>query len=278
MDINGHRLHYVDEGSGRPLVFVHGNPTWSFMYRHLIKGLSDSYRCIALDNLGYGLSDKPKKHSYLPADHAANLAAFIEALELENITLVLHDWGGPIGMNYAVNNPHNIDSLILMNTWFWPVADDSYYRFWSRFMGGPVGRFLIKNFNFQTRFLMRQLSADDSNISREVHWQYIYPQQDSPREAIWILPREVLGSTEWLGELWQNIEVVTNVPTLLFWGHRDTAFKLVQLRVIKEHFNNIWKSVEFTRSGHYLPEERGNDLVPHMRDFLAAMDDQLPRH
>ncbi len=276
--VDGHHLHYIDEGDGRPVVFVHGNPTWSFMYRHLIKEISDSYRCIALDNIGYGLSDKPKDYPYLPADHAANLAALIDHLGLQDITLVLHDWGGPFGMNYAVDNPQRINSIVLMNTWFWPVEHDSYYRFWSNFMGGPVGRMLSKGFNFQTRFLMRQLSADDSKMSREVHWQYIYPQQYSPREAGWILPREVLGSTEWLRQIWQNIDQVSGIPVLIIWAHRDTAFKLVQLRVLKKTFTNIWNTIEYTRSGHYLPEERGPELVPHMHRFLNAMDAQIPMH
>lgn len=275
---NGYQMHYVDEGIGRPVIFVHGNPTWSFMYRHLIQGVSEQYRCLAPDNIGYGLSEKPSDYTYLPADHSDNLEAFIEQLGLEDITLVLHDWGGPIAMDYAVKHPEKIHSLVLINTWFWPVDDDSYYRFWSRFMGGPIGRFLIKRFNFQTRFLMRQLSADDSNMSRRVHRQYIYPQKHSPREAIWILPREVLGSTDWLEKIWSKIDGVTDLPTLVIWAHRDTAFKLVQLRVLKEHFTNIWKSVDFPRSGHYLPEERGDDLVPHILAFLNAMDDDLPRH
>ena len=93
------RMHYVDEGSGQPVVMVHGNPTWSFLYRKVIKRLQPEYRCIAMDHLGFGLSDKPKDWSYLPAEHSTNLATLIEGLGLKNITLVVQDWGGPIGLS-----------------------------------------------------------------------------------------------------------------------------------------------------------------------------------
>ncbi|MEW6602891.1 MAG: alpha/beta fold hydrolase, partial [Nitrospirota bacterium] len=102
------RMHYVDEGTGEPLVMVHGNPTWSFVYRHLINGLSKDYRCIAMDHIGFGLSDKPQNWSYYPEDHAKNFDIFIERLDLHNITLVVQDWGGPIGLSYAVNHPENV--------------------------------------------------------------------------------------------------------------------------------------------------------------------------
>lgn len=90
------KMHYIDEGSGEPIVMVHGNPTWSFLYRHLIKGLSKNYRCIAIDNIGFGLSDKPADWSYYPEDHAKNLYLLIEKLDLKGITLIVQDWGGPI--------------------------------------------------------------------------------------------------------------------------------------------------------------------------------------
>ena len=134
------RLHYVDEGQGETLLMVHGNPSWSFGYRHLIQGLADQYRCVAPDHIGFGLSDKPFSWSYKPADQAANLRTFIERLGLENITLIVQDWGGPIGLSYAVEQPENIRRLVIMNTWMWPVSGDPYYWGFSKFIGGPIGR------------------------------------------------------------------------------------------------------------------------------------------
>ncbi len=109
-------MRYVDEGQGEVILFVHGNSTWSFMYRELIKGLRARYRCVAPDHLGFGLSDKPRGATYLPQMHAENLQAFIQGLGLKDITLVLHDWGGPIAMAYATAHPENIKRLVVLNT------------------------------------------------------------------------------------------------------------------------------------------------------------------
>lgn len=111
------KLHYIDEGDGQPIVMIHGNPAWSFIYRNLIKQFSSGYRCIAPDHPGFGLSDKPAGWSYLPEEHAKNLAALIAHLGLKNVTLVMQDWGGPIGINYAVAHPENVARIIAMNTW-----------------------------------------------------------------------------------------------------------------------------------------------------------------
>ncbi|NBC18401.1 MAG: alpha/beta fold hydrolase, partial [Bacteroidetes bacterium] len=90
-------MHYVDEGDGPPVLMLHGNPTWSFLYRHLVRGLSDRYRCVAPDYLGFGLSDKPPGWTYRPVDHARHIAHLIDTLALRDLTLVVQDWGGPIG-------------------------------------------------------------------------------------------------------------------------------------------------------------------------------------
>ena len=132
-------MHYVDEGSGRPVVFVHGNPVWSFMFRNQIKALSPTNRCIAPDLLGFGLSDKPHDWSYLPAEHAAHLDAFLESLDLHDVTLVIGDWGGPIGISYALGHPDRIHSIVVSNTWMWSVSRQIKFRLFSGFTGGPIG-------------------------------------------------------------------------------------------------------------------------------------------
>jgi haloalkane dehalogenase len=115
------RMHYVDEGDGEPIVMCHGNPTWSFLYRHLVKGLSPHYRCVAIDYIGFGLSDKPLTWSYLPHEQARNVETLIDRLGLKDITLVVQDWGGPIGLSYALRHPDNVKRLVIMNTWLWSV-------------------------------------------------------------------------------------------------------------------------------------------------------------
>src|SRR6185437_9468981 len=122
LEVDGGRMHFVDEGEGRPLVLVHGTPTWSFLFRHLIADLSRDHRVIALDHIGFGLSEKPERWGYRPADHAKNLAMLIDRLGLKDITLVVHDFGGPIGLSYAVEHPENVSALVLFNTWMWSLA------------------------------------------------------------------------------------------------------------------------------------------------------------
>lgn len=141
-------LHYVDEGSGDVILFVHGNPTWSFEHRQLIKHFRTKFRCIATDYIGFGLSDKPFDASYLPRFHAENLANFIDTLGLKNMTLVVHDWGGPVGMSYALEHPANIKRIIVYNSWFWSVKGIKAFERFSSFMGGPIGRFSVPEFQF----------------------------------------------------------------------------------------------------------------------------------
>ncbi|MCU0611799.1 MAG: alpha/beta fold hydrolase, partial [Candidatus Eisenbacteria bacterium] len=225
------RLHYVDEGSGQPVVMVHGNPTWSFLYRHLIKRLRPQYRCVAADHLGFGLSDKPKGWTYLPEDHAANLAALIEGLGLKRITLVMQDWGGPIGLSYAVAHPANVSRIVLMNTWAWPVNCDPYYVAFSSFVGGRIGRSLIRRHNFFAKTIMPLTFGDRHTLSVAVHAHYLRPlHAPEDRTGCLVFPRQILEATPWLSRLWDGISTLRGTPTLIVWGMKDIAFRKKELR------------------------------------------------
>ncbi|RME61928.1 MAG: alpha/beta fold hydrolase [Candidatus Dadabacteria bacterium] len=113
--VSGYHIHYVDEGEGETLLLLHGNPTWSFFYRELIKALSKNYRVIALDHIGCGFSEKPSC-TFTAVDRINHLKEFVKALQLKDISLIMHDWGGPIGTGYAVDNPENVKRLIYLNT------------------------------------------------------------------------------------------------------------------------------------------------------------------
>ncbi|MBU4393539.1 MAG: alpha/beta fold hydrolase, partial [Proteobacteria bacterium] len=114
--IDGHLLHYIDEGAGRVIVMVHGNPTWSYYYRHLIALLSKTYRVIAIDHLGCGLSDKPQKYPYQLKNHIDNLQALLRQLRINSYSLIVHDWGGAIGLGVAGRYPAAIEKLVILNT------------------------------------------------------------------------------------------------------------------------------------------------------------------
>ncbi|HEX4914988.1 MAG TPA: alpha/beta fold hydrolase, partial [Vicinamibacterales bacterium] len=139
------RMHYVDEGIGPVILFVHGTPTNSYEYRHLVAAFSPTYRCIAPDHLGFGKSDRPRAFAYTPEAHADNLREFVDALGLDRFTLVVHDFGGPIGLPLAVSG--RAERVVIMNTWAWPLDDDPKMARGARFIGGGVGRLLYRYAN-----------------------------------------------------------------------------------------------------------------------------------
>lgn len=277
VDLSAGTIHYVDEGpedGGRgTLLMLHGNPTWSFLYRHLVRGLSAEYRCIALDYLGFGLSENPpgSDFSYRPAEHAAVVAAFVEALDLAGVTLVVQDWGGPIGLSYALDHPENVCGLVVMNTWFWP-ADDLKQRGFSWLLGGPLGRRLCERYNAFARYVMPRLYADRSRLTGTIHRHYTEPfPTPRDRRGMWVFPREIIGELDWLSSLWERRAAIADHPALLVWGMEDPAFDAEALRVWRELLTDA-TARELDGIGHYVQEEAGPDLVPIVRDFL----DDLP--
>lgn len=259
-------MHYVDEGQGRPLVFLHGNPGWSFEYRTAIKALSASHRCIAPDHIGFGLSDKPYSWSYLPADHAGNFAALMDALDLDEITLVVNDWGGPIGLSYALAHPEKIRRLVILNTWMWSVEADPYYRRFSGFMGGPIGRFLIRYFNFFGKVVVRQAMGDRKKLSKHIHRQLYLPlatRQD--RKGCWTFPKQIIASSPWLDSLWQQRDKIKDKPAAIVWGMKDIAFREQELAVWEDLLADK-TVVRLPDAGHY-PQEEAPDV------FIAALQD-----
>lgn len=268
LDLGVGAMRYVDEGDGRPVVMVHGTPTWSFLYRRLIASLRDRYRCIAPDHLGFGLSDKPEGVSYRPGDQAWRLAELIETLRLKDLTLVVHDFGGPIGLAYAIAHPENVRSLVLFNTWMWSVADDRAFAWPARLLGSPVGRLLYERFGFSVNVLWARAIRDRARYTPAVHRHYVRPL-DTPaaRRATWEYARELLGSSDWYAGLWRQRERLRRIPALLVWGLADPAFG---------RFLPRWRAVfddaevlELPDAGHAPPEERAPELLPTLRRFLA---------
>lgn len=262
------KMHYVDEGNGEVVLMLHGNPAWSFLYRKLIKQLSPHCRCIAPDLIGFGLSDKPYDWSYLPEDHAQNVEALIAHLGLKDITLVVNDWGGPIGMHYAVNHPANIKRLIVLNTWAWPVDDDFHYTSFSAMMGGPLGRFLIRHFNFFANSFMRVAFGDKRRFSKAAHDHYRNAlSTKESRKGSWVFPRRIIGSTPWLGGIWDQIGVLRNKPTLFVWGMKDVAFREKELQRWQQALPNS-SALRLHSVGHFVPEEAPDELKKAIADFL----------
>ena len=128
-NVNGWRMHYIDEGKGDPVVLLHGNPTWGFLYRDMIGPLvSSGRRVIVPDMIGFGLSEKPtREQAHCLDGHTANLTALMRQLDLKRITLVCHDWGGPTGLSFAMSNPARVRALTIMSTWAWPMPPAEFH-------------------------------------------------------------------------------------------------------------------------------------------------------
>lgn len=263
------KIHYVDVGEGKPVVMIHGNPDWSFSYRHLIKALSGKNRCIALDHIGFGLSDKPDNFSYKPEDQARNFEKFMESLNLKDVTLIFNDWGGPIGFSYAIAHPEKISKLVIINTWLWSLNSDWYYQMFSRFMGGSIGRWLIRKYNFFANNVVRMAYGTKSRLTKNIHSHYLKPLENpKERKGTNVFPRHLIASGEWLGQLWQKVGVIADKPTLILWGMKDIAFRKKELNRWKSVMKNF-KVQTFDDAGHYPHEERHEEAAKIIESFLA---------
>lgn len=272
-EVDGARMHYVDEGDGEPIVMVHGTPAWSFLYRDLIKALSGRYRCIAPDHLGYGLSDKPAHAAYRPEDHARRLHALVEHLRLPPFTLVVHDYGGPTGLSYAIERPGAARALVLFNTWMWSLRREPFAQVAGRVAGGPLGALLIRRLNLEARVLFRSVWGDRSKLSADVHRQYVrpFPRPDD-RQAMWVLARELLASSEWYESLWSRRESIRDIPALLLWGMKDPIFGPRFLARWQALFTNA-RTITFPTAGHFVQDEEHDAVALEVARFLDVRRD-----
>ena len=266
----GQVMHYVDEGSGEPVVFVHGNPAWSFEFRHLITGLRSEFRCVAPDHIGFGLSSRSdRKDDHHPAAHAEAFAALLDDLDLQDVTLYLTDWGGPIGLDFARRNPDRVKRLVVTNTWCWPVNRDPHFWFFSRMMASPLGQYLIKRANFFVNGVMPRAVGNKDALTSEVMEHYRRAQPNAPaRAANAALPGHIVGATDWLQEIWQDRATFSGKPALILWGAKDIAFRAKELDRWRSEFADV-EVHEFADCGHFLAEEAPERVLPPLRAFLG---------
>lgn len=270
MDLPAGRMHYLDEGEGKPLLFVHGTPTWSFEWRHLIMALATTHRCIAPDHLGFGLSARPREFPYTPEAHAENLNAFVEQLNPPPLTLIVHDYGGPIGLPLCIRQPHRVARLVLVNTWMWSFVGDRDMERKGRIAGGRLGRFLYRRANLSLRVLTPQAYGDRRKLTPAIHRHYLERFTDpwSRGTVLWPLARAILGSGPFYDSLWRERERLRGRPTLIIWGMKDPAFLPHQLARWREVLPAA-RVVELGDAGHWPHEEAPDHVIDVLREFLA---------
>lgn len=264
------RMHYIDEGTGPPVLFVHGTPTWSFLYRHLVAALAARHRVVAVDHLGFGLSDKPPTAPYEPRDHARRLLALLDTLDLSGVTLVVHDFGGPIGMCAALERPERIERLVLFNTWMWSIDDDPAIARGAKVAGSWLGRLLYRHVNFPVTVLMPKAMGDPSVLTPEIRRHYAAPlATPDERMGAWACARALLAAGPWFEELWSRRRLLRDKPTLLLWGMQDPTFGPSYLDRWRREFPAAQVHTLAT-SGHFVPEEGASEVVPLLERFLDA--------
>jgi pimeloyl-ACP methyl ester carboxylesterase len=274
----GIRMHYVDEGprEGPVVLMLHGNPTWSFYWRRLIAALSPTHRVIAPDHIGCGKSDKPDdaRYPHRLARRIADIERLVESLGLRELTLMVHDWGGMIGMGWAHRHPQMLTKLVLLNTAAFPLPASKRMpaSLWLA-RNTSLGAVLVRGFNAFARGATR-LCVTRRPLSSEVREALCAPYDswDNRRAVLRFVQdiplREGDPGFEILTEVCERLHQFDDRPVLICWGMRDFVFD--------EHFLRVWERElphaevhRFHDSGHYVLEDAGDEIEALVRKFMA---------
>jgi len=265
---SGARIHYVDVGAGETLLFLHGNPSWSFQWRDLIAGLRGSFRCVALDYPGFGLSSAPPGYGYTPREQSRALEEFVDRLGLHDVTLVMQDWGGPIGLGLAGRRPELVSRIVLGNTWAWPTSPSEARGKFSMIVGGPVGEFAQMNFNGFARAalgqgIVRTLPTDVSEV-------FLRPYHSFEKRGVAAFyPGQILSASGYLSEVEAGLHRVSDRKILIFWGLRDRGFPRADLERFEKAFPNH-KTIELPNANHFFYEDAATQMIDEIRAFHTA--------
>jgi haloalkane dehalogenase len=270
LDFRGARIHYVDEGTGDTLLLLHGNPSWSFLYRKIIARLREDYRCVAPDYPGYGMSEAPAGYRYTPQEHSRFLEEFVDKLGLSRLTVMVQDWGGPIGFAFAGRRPELIRAFVVGNTFAWSLNDDLRVALFSRMMGGFIGRSLTWAFNFVPRFFFRRGLARP--VAPEVRRLYLAPwRPHSRRKAAAITAGQLTGASEFLQEVEHMLtSKLATKPALIVWGTKDFAFGDQERRRFEQIFSTH-RTILYDNASHFLQEDAGELIAEEIARFVAEL-------
>src|SRR5207248_4937417 len=274
---HGMEMHYVDEGSGEPVVMVHGDPTWGFLYRNFIPLLSQRYRCIVPDQMGMGKSAVPQERSlYRLEQHRANLEALLLDLNLYDITLILHDWGGPVGLGFATRYPERIKRLVLMNTWAfapWP--------------GGPFPRLLeiIRSERGEAFVLRKNSYLEPALIGTTYHSEKLTTSVLEAYRAPFSTPESRLAMLCWSRDIpvqesdvsyaemkyiEKGLSQFSEIPILLVWGMRDPVLSPEVLQRWQRLYPHA-RTYEMEDASHFLQEDAPSNIVQRSEEHTSEL-------
>ncbi|HCR30864.1 MAG TPA: alpha/beta hydrolase [Opitutae bacterium] len=274
----GYEMNYVDEGEGHPVLMIHGNPTWSFLYRELIKALRPGFRCIAPDHIGCGLSDKPTSAYRFKLDQRIrDLEDFVDGLGLERFDLVVHDWGGAIGVGMALSRLKNLRRLAILNTA--AFVDSRIPRRISLCRAPLLGKLIVQGFNGFASPATRMAVARKP-LGNAVKEGYLFPYDSwANRRAVYEFVKDIPmhvshPSFNRLLEIENGLLQLREKPVALFWGGKDFCFT--------DHFMDRWKrflpqatAIHYADAGHYLLEDEGEKICSAIEEFVSYDEDGI---
>lgn len=278
MKINGLSYHFLDQGTGDPVVMLHGNPTWSFYFRNLVKGLSSQFRIIVPDHIGCGLSDKPdiRQYDYRLRSRVNDLENLLDHLGInKKITLVLHDWGGMIGMAYALRHPERIHRFVIMNTAAFLLPDGKVLPIRLRLIRNikPFATLAVLGLNifaFGALFM-----ASYKGLRKDVKSGLIAPYNSwnsriATLKFVQDIPvREKDPSYRLAKYVDDNLYRLRHIPMLILWGEHDFVFDMDFLLEWRHRFPDA-KAVTFKDAGHYVLEDASDEIIPIVKNFLKV--------
>lgn len=276
MDNDGLKYHFLDQGKGDPVVMIHGNPTWSFYFRNLVNELSDDFRTIVPDHIGCGLSDKPsiKTYDYRLKRRVDDVASLLDHLNIkENIKLILHDWGGAIGMAYALRFPQRINGIVVMNTaaFFPPKGKTLPMRLRLVRNVKPFATLALQGFNL---FALSALCmATHKRLDKPVKKGLVAPYNSwHNRIATLTFVQDIPvarsdPSYGLIKSIDENLHQLNHIPMMICWGERDFVFDTDYLKEWRRRFPNA-EVHNFSNAGHYVLEDVPDEIASLVKNFL----------
>lgn len=264
------RMHYIDEGAGTPILFCHGNPTWSFLYRQIVTRLRDRFRCIAVDYLGFGLSERPDSYGYTIEEHARTVGELVDDLKLDGFITMGQDWGGPISMAIDTTRGERVRGVVLGNTWFWP-ADNLMMKVFSRMMSTRrMQRSILEKNLFVERIVPRGTARTLTPPELE-HYRRAQPTPDA-RRGVAEMPKQILAARPLLERLARDVPAkLESKPALFVWGMKDFAFKPKRFLPRLQATFSDHAVVELPNAKHYIQEDAPDEIA----DAIARRFDRL---
>lgn len=280
--VNGWRMHYVDEGAGDPVLLLHGNPTWGFLWRDVVGPLLRSgRRVIVPDMIGFGLSEKPvREQAHTLDSHIANLVALVRQLDLRNLTVVAHDWGGPTGLSMAMANPERIRALAVMSTWAWTLPPAEFHTriFPWRLMHAPlVGPYLLGQHNVLAGrgVYLSVVGRERFRARAQDVYESVLPDP-ATRLLTWVWPRWIPLDAQARAAArfdWLERELgKCRLPALIIWGREDDVFDAATFSARFKQLLPHAEGAHLVTGRHFLQEDSGPEIAALIGGFLDRLD------